>query len=193
MRCFILVPLDWPDSHALEHLCAGVEGQDCGGIHSRTVQQPQGQALHESKRWGFGGAIVNGTRDGWQGQDRVQANNVPILQLQHPWQECFGGLKNNRVKRRKGKKKDLLSSDTTKPAVTEKSRWHRHNKPQCPVHYVRKGVAEDLTVALPFSEILSRQSLCRNTTKVFPSTYISSTPRWRPWTEYVLCLRTCTG
>lgn len=38
-----------PDSHALEHLCAGVEGQDCGGIHSRTVQQPQGQALHESK------------------------------------------------------------------------------------------------------------------------------------------------
>lgn len=122
MRCFILVLLDWPDSHALEHLCAGVEGQDCGGIHSRTVQQPQGQALHESKRWGFGGAIVNGTRDGWQGQDRVQANNVPILQLQHPWQECFGGLKNNRVKRRKGKKKDLLSSDATKTAVTEQNK-----------------------------------------------------------------------
>lgn len=121
MRCFILVPLDWPDSHALEHLCAGVEGQDCGGIHSRTVQQPQGQALHESKGWGFGGAIVNGTRDGWQGQDRVQANNVPILQLQHPWQECFGGLKNKRVKKEK-KKKNLLSSHITKTALTEKNK-----------------------------------------------------------------------
>lgn len=175
MRCFILVPLDWPDSHALEHLCAGVEGQHCGGIHSRTVQQPQGQALHESKGWGFGGAIVNGTRDGWQGQDRVQANNVPILQLQHPWQECFGGLKEKRVKRRKQKKKNLYQQWYNKTTIDwKKARWHRHKKPKCPVHYVRKGLAEDL-VALSFSEILNGQSLCRNT-KVIPSTYKSSTP-----------------
>lgn len=177
MRCFILVPRDWPDSHALEHLCAGVEGQDCGGIHSRTVQQPQGQALHESKGWGFGGAIVNGTRDGWQGQNRVQANNVPILELQHPWQECFGGLKNKKVKRRKEKKKRIFSAVIQqKQQWLKKIRWHRHNKPKCPVHYVRKGVAQDL-VSSPFSEILSRQSLCRNTAKILPSTYISSIPR----------------
>lgn len=175
MRCFLLAPLHWPDSHALEHLCAGVEGQDCGGIHSRTVQQPQGQALHESKGWGFGGAIVNGTRDGWQGQDRVQADNVPILQLQHPWQECFGGLKKKRVKRKKKRKKKRFAQQWYNKTSIDWKKSHRDNKPKCPVHCVRKGVAEDF-VALSFSESLSGQSLGRNTTEVFPSTYISSTP-----------------
>lgn len=38
-----------PDSHALEHLGAGVKGQNGGGADTRTVQQPQGQALHEGE------------------------------------------------------------------------------------------------------------------------------------------------
>lgn len=36
-----------PYSHALEHLCVGVEWQHCGAADTGTVQQPKRQALHE--------------------------------------------------------------------------------------------------------------------------------------------------
>lgn len=161
MRCFLLVPLDWPDSHALKHLRAGVEGQDCSGVHPRTVEQPQGQALHKGEGRGFGGAVVNGSRDGWQGQDRVQANNVSILQLQHPWQECFGGLKNNREEYKKG----LLSRDTIKTVVTGKKKVTGRQEVElcCSLCWERSGRLPCCFVI--FQKILNRQSLCRNKTK----------------------------
>lgn len=174
MRCFILVPLDWPDSHALEHLCARVEGQHCCGIHSRTVQQPQGQALHKGKRSSFGGAVVNGTRDGWQGQDRVQANYVSILQLQHPWQERFGGLKSTTegVRGRKG----LLSRDTTKTTVPEKNNKVTQTTSQTalPIQPGKEGSSVLLLCTL--WKLLNRKSLYRGK-PIFPSVYISSSHR----------------
>jgi len=43
---------------------------------------------------------------------------VSVLQLQHPWQECFGGLKSTTEGERG--RKGLLSRDATKTTVPEK-------------------------------------------------------------------------
>lgn len=80
-----------PHSHALEHLCVCMEGKNCSASHSRTVQQAQRQALHEGIRRGFGRAIVDGSRDGGEGENGVNAHHVAVAQLQHARQKCFRG------------------------------------------------------------------------------------------------------
>ena len=81
-----------PDSHALEHLRVGVEGEHGGAAHAGTVQQTQRQALHEGQGRGFGGAVVYGPRDGGLRQDGIYAHDMAVLQLQHPWQEGLCSL-----------------------------------------------------------------------------------------------------
>ena len=70
-----------------------MEGQHGGGADARTVQQPQGQALHEGEGGGFGCAVVDGAGDGRERQHGVQTHDVAVLQLQHPRQEGLGGLR----------------------------------------------------------------------------------------------------
>lgn len=82
-----------PDSHALEHLSVGVEGQHSGAAHAGTVQQAQRQALHEGQRRGLGGAVIDGAGDGRLRQDGVDADHVAVLQLQHPRQEGLRRLR----------------------------------------------------------------------------------------------------
>ena len=81
-----------PDSHALEHLCVGVEGQNGGAAHAGAVQQAQRQALHEGQRGGLGGAVVYSPGDGRYGEDGVHAHHVAVAKLQHPGQEGLCGL-----------------------------------------------------------------------------------------------------
>lgn len=82
-----------PDSHALEHLCVGVEGKHCGAANARTVQHTQCQAFHEGQRRGLGGAVIYGSRDRRLRQDGVYANYVAVLQLQHSRQEGLCSLR----------------------------------------------------------------------------------------------------
>lgn len=89
-----------PDSHALEHLCVGVEGEHSGAADARAVQQAQGQALHEGQRGGLGGAVVDGPGDGGLGQDGVYAHNMATLQFQHPREEGFCSLGEEGIDRR---------------------------------------------------------------------------------------------
>lgn len=60
-----------PDSHSLEHLGVGVERKHSGAANAGTVQQAQGQTLHEGQWRGLGGAVVYGPGDGRLGQDGV--------------------------------------------------------------------------------------------------------------------------
>lgn len=68
-----------PDSHALEHLSIGVERKHGGAADTGTVQEAQSQTLHEGQWWRFGGAIIDGPRDGGLGQDGIYAHNVATL------------------------------------------------------------------------------------------------------------------
>lgn len=81
-----------PDSHTLEHLSVGVEGEHGGAAHPGTVQQAQSQALHEGQGGGLGGAVIYGPRDGRLGEDGVYTDYVAMLELQHPWQEGLCSL-----------------------------------------------------------------------------------------------------
>lgn len=88
-----------PQSHALEHLGVGVEGEHGGASHPGAVQKAEGQALHECQRRGLGCAVVYGAGYGWEGQDGVDTDDVSRLKLQHTRQERFCSLrdkKNNR-------------------------------------------------------------------------------------------------
>lgn len=89
---FISPSSSLPNSHALEHLCVSMEGKHRGAAHSWTVQQAQRQALHEGIRRGLGCAVVDGSRDGGEGENGVNAHHVAVAELQHARQKCFRGL-----------------------------------------------------------------------------------------------------
>lgn len=87
-----------PDSHALEHLGAGVERKHGGAADAGTVQEAQGQALHEGQGRRLGGAVVDDAGDGGLRQDGVDADNMAVLQLQHAREEGLGCLEGGKKK-----------------------------------------------------------------------------------------------
>lgn len=70
-----------------------MKGQHGGGADTGTVQQPQGQALHEGEGRCLRCAVVDGAGDGGQCKHGVEAHDMAVLQLQHTWQEGLGGLR----------------------------------------------------------------------------------------------------
>lgn len=76
-----------PDSHALEHLGTGVERKHGGAANTWTVQETQGQALHEGQRRRLGGAVIDNAGDGRLGQDGIYTDNMAVLQLKHTREE----------------------------------------------------------------------------------------------------------